>query len=76
MSFRLLNIPSDLFTMMRTTGDTKTMCEIKPRHNEVIVTNNFQELEEAIDEISETENISNEREFFDSYKIKIMKLDQ
>lgn len=62
--------------MMRTTGDTKTMCEIKPLHNEVIVTNNFQELEEAIDEISETENISNEREFFDSYKIKIMKLDQ
>lgn len=62
--------------MMRTTGDTKTMCEIKPLHNEVIVTNNFQELEEAIDEISKIENISNEREFFDSYKIKIMKLDQ
>ena len=62
--------------MMRTTGDTKTMCEIKPLHNEVIVTNNFQELEEAIDEISKIENISNEREFFDSYKIKIMKLNQ
>ena len=52
------------------------MCEIKPLHNEVIVTNNFQELEDAIDEISKNENISNEREFFDSYKIKIMKLDQ
>ena len=39
------------------------MCEIKPLHNEVIVTNNFQELEEAIDEISKIENISNEREF-------------
>lgn len=52
------------------------MCEINPRHNEVIVSNNFRELEEAIDEISETENISNEREFFDSYNIKIMKLDQ
>lgn len=52
------------------------MCEIKPPQNEVIVSNNFQELEEAIDEISETENISNEKEFFDSYKIKIMKLDQ
>ncbi|WP_458402746.1 hypothetical protein [Methanobrevibacter sp.] len=62
--------------MMRTTGDTETMCEIKPLQNEVIVSNNFQELEEAIDEISETENISNEKEFFDSYKIKIMKLDQ
>ena len=42
-------------------GDVKTMCEIKPLPNEVIVTNNFQELEEAIDEISETENISNEK---------------
>ena len=52
------------------------MCEIKPLRNEVIVSNNFRELEEAIDEISETENIHNEREFFDSYKIKIMKLDQ
>lgn len=57
-------------------GGVKTMCEIKPLPNEVIVTNNFQELEEAIDEISETENISNEKEFFDSYRIKIMKLDQ
>ena len=53
------------------------MCEImKPRPNEVIITNNFQALEEAIDEIQETENIRNEREFFELYRIKIMKLDQ
>ena len=32
--------------------------------------------EEAIDEIQETENIRNEKEFFDLYRIKIMKLDQ
>lgn len=57
-------------------GDVKTMCETKPRMNEVIVSNNFQALEEAIAEISECENISNEKEFFDSYRIKIMKLDQ
>lgn len=53
------------------------MCEImKPRPNEVIITNNFRALEEAIDEIQETENIRNEREFFELYRIKIMKLDQ
>ena len=58
-------------------GGTKTMCEImKPQPNEVIITNNFQALEEAIDEIQETENIRNEREFFELYRIKIMKLDQ
>ena len=53
------------------------MCGIiKPRMGEVIITNNFQALEEAIDEIQETENIRNEKEFFDLYRIKIMKLDQ
>ena len=53
------------------------MCGIiKPRPNEVIISNNFQALEEAIDEIQETENIRNEKEFFDLYRIKIMKLDQ
>ena len=41
----------------------------------VIVFNNFQALEEAIAEITETENISNEKEFFDSYQIRILKLD-
>ena len=52
------------------------MCEvIKPRMNEIIIFNNFRALEEAIDEISQTENIRNEREFFESYRIKIMKLD-
>jgi hypothetical protein len=52
------------------------MCEIiNPRPNEVIISNNFRALEEAIDEITETENIRNEREFFESYRIKIMKLD-
>lgn len=52
------------------------MCTIiKPRPNEVIIFNNFQALEEAIAEIKETENIRNEREFFESYRIKIMKLD-
>ncbi|MBR3197744.1 hypothetical protein [uncultured Methanobrevibacter sp.] len=52
------------------------MCEvIKPRPNEVIIFNNFMALEEAIAEIQETENIRNEKEFFDSYRIKIMKLD-
>ena len=55
------------------------MCEvIKPRPNEVIIFNNFMALEEAIAEIAEiqeTENIRNEKEFFDSYRIKIMKLD-
>ncbi len=57
-------------------GDAKTMCEIiKLRPNEIIILNNFKALEEAIDEIQETENIRNEKEFFDSYRIKIMKLD-
>ena len=55
----------------------KKMCGIiKPRRGEVIITNNFQALEEAIDEITETENIRNEREFFEMYRIKILKLDQ
>ena len=54
----------------------KTMCEvIKPRMNEIIIFNNFRALEEVIAEIQETENIRNEREFFESYRIKIMKLD-
>lgn len=52
------------------------MCEIiKLRPNEIIILNNFRALEEAIDEIQETENIRNEKEFFDSYRIKIMKLE-
>ena len=49
---------------------------IKPRPNEIIILNNFRALEEAIDEIQESENIRNEKEFFDSYRIKIMKLDR
>ena len=54
----------------------KTMCEvIKPQMNEIIIFNNFRALEECIAEIQETENIRNEREFFQSYRIKIMKLD-
>ena len=57
-------------------GRYKNMCEvIKPLPNEIIIFNNFRALEEAIDEISQTENIRNEREFFESYRIKIMKLD-
>ncbi|MDO5832584.1 MAG: hypothetical protein Q4Q14_07060 [Methanobrevibacter sp.] len=52
------------------------MCEvIKPRSNEIIIFNNFSALEEAIAEIQESDNIRNEREFFESYRIKIMKLD-
>lgn len=47
----------------------------KPVPKEVVVSQNFQALEEAIAEISECENISNEREFFNSHKIKILKLD-
>ena len=43
---------------------------------EVTVSQNFRALEEAIAEISECENISNEREFFDLYKIKIMKVEE
>ena len=57
-------------------GDVKTMCETKPRMNEIIIFNNFRALEECIAEIQEAENIRNEREFFESYRIKIMKLDQ
>ena len=57
--------------------EMKKMCSIiKPRMGEVIITNNFQALEEAIDEITETENIRNKREFFEMYRIKILKLDQ
>lgn len=58
----------------------QTMYEIreelrKPMSKDVIVPENFRELEEAIDEISESENITNERQFFDLYRIKILKLD-
>ena len=49
---------------------------IKSRTDEVIISNNFQALEEAIDEITETENIHSEREFFEMYRIKILKLNQ
>jgi uncharacterized membrane protein len=53
-----------------------TMCEMmQSLPGNVIVFNNFQALEEAIAEITETENISNEKEFFDSYQIRILKLD-
>ena len=52
------------------------MCEaIKPRPNEIIIFNNFRALEETISEIQESENIRNEREFFESYRIKIIRLD-
>ncbi|WP_400224423.1 hypothetical protein [Methanobrevibacter smithii] len=52
------------------------MCEaIKPRPNEIIIFNNFRTLEETISEIQESENIRNEREFFESYRIKIIRLD-
>lgn len=52
------------------------MCElVKPRPNEIIIFNNFRALEECISEIQETENIRNEREFFESYRIKIIRLD-
>ena len=52
------------------------MCEaIKPLSDEIIIFNNFRALEECIAEIQESENIRNEREFFESYRIKIMKLD-
>lgn len=52
------------------------MCEaIKHRSDEIIIFNNFRALEECIAEIQESENIRNEREFFESYRIKIMKLD-
>ena len=40
-----------------------------------VIVHNFQALEEAIAEISECENISNERKFFDLYEIRISKLD-
>lgn len=53
-----------------------TMCEMmQSLPGNVIIFNNFQALEEAIAEITETENISNEKEFFDSYQIRILKLD-
>ncbi len=42
---------------------------------EIIVPANFQALEEAISEITECENITNEKEFFDLYQIRILKLD-
>ena len=42
---------------------------------EVIVPRNFHALEEAISEITECENITNEKEFFDLYQIKILKFD-
>jgi len=48
----------------------------KPVPKEVIVSQNFRALEEAIAEIAECENISNEREFFDLYKIKILKVEE
>ena len=52
------------------------MNELKKSINkEVFVPGNFQALEEAISEISECENITNEKEFFDLYEIKILKLD-
>lgn len=52
------------------------MCEaIRHLPNEIIILGNFRALEEVIAEISETENIRNEREFFQSYRIKILKLD-
>ena len=51
-------------------------CTSKPVPKEVTVSQNFQALEEAIAEISECENISNEREFFDLYKIKILKVEE
>ena len=71
MCFRLL-----IILPVRETQEKNTMCElVKPRPNEVIIFNNFMALEEAIAEIQETENIRNEKEFFDSYRIKIMKLD-
>ena len=47
----------------------------KPVPKEVVVSQNFQTLEEAIAEIEECENIRNEREFFDLYEIKILKVD-
>ena len=75
MSFRPLNLHTPSNTMGN--KEMKKMCGIiKPRMGEVIITNNFQALEEAIDEITETENIRNEREFFEMYRIKILKLDQ
>ena len=52
------------------------MCEaIRRLPNEIIILGNFRALEEVIAEISEAENIRNEREFFQSYRIKILKLD-
>ena len=42
---------------------------------EVIVPTNFHALEEAISEITECENITDEKEFFDLYQIRILKLE-
>lgn len=58
------------------TGSHKIMNGLK-KHicKEVIIPDNFQALEEAISEITECENITNEKEFFDLYEIKILKLD-
>ena len=48
----------------------------EPVSKKVIATPiNFQALAETIAEISETENINNEKEFFDLYEIRILKLD-
>lgn len=61
---------------MRENRRFKRMCEaIKPMPNEIIIFNNFRALEETISEIQESENIRNEREFFESYRIKIIRLD-
>ncbi len=61
---------------MRENRRHQKMCEaIKPRPNEIIIFNNFRALEETISEIQESENIRNEREFFESYRIKIIRLD-
>ena len=52
------------------------MNELKKRiTKEVIIPDNFRELEEVIGEISECENIKTEKEFFELYRIKILKLD-
>ena len=52
------------------------MCEaIRHLPNEIIILGNFRALEDVIAEIQESENIRNEREFFQSYRIKILKLD-
>lgn len=47
----------------------------KRMYQEVIIPGNFHALEEAISEITECENITDEKEFFDLYQIRILKLD-